>query len=381
MKIAQVCPYRFNVPGGVREHVRCLTAELRQRGHKVTIISPGHGLRRVGSQHLYLGRAVKVPTTNKSWAHVSIYLDSSREPLSQLLRSYDFDIIHFHAPLSPFLCWQILQVSKVINVATFHSEWRITESLVADSLDFLLRPLLPKFKEKLNGVIAVSQAARRSWDDFFGQSLHEKIIPNGVDLKRFSSNVAPLKVFGEKPTVLFVGRVEKRKGLPYLLKAFKKLQKNLDDVRLVVVGSGPLLPQAKVWVKAQGLARKVFFAGRVSDEELPAYYTGADVYCSPAIGGESFGIVLLEAMASGTPLTVFNNPGYQEVLQDCPAESVLVPCEDTAALCKSLEEILKDKQLREEIRQWGLAEVQKYTWPKIAGQVEKFYEGVLNGSV
>ena len=160
------------------------------------------------------------------------------------------------------------------------------------------------------------------------------------------------------------------------MRAFRTLQRDIDDVRLVVVGSGPLIMKHKLWVRKEELSDKIFFAGRVSDEELPSYYTGADVYCSPAIGGESFGIVLLEAMASGTPLVASDNLGYREVLRHCPISEALVPPTDSEALANNLGKLIKDIKLREDLRRWGLQEVKQYDWSLIANQVADFYSHI-----
>ncbi|MBU0708876.1 glycosyltransferase family 4 protein [Patescibacteria group bacterium] len=378
MKIGLVCPYRLQTPGGVSEHVRALAKELRLSGHQATVISPGFGVKKIGESSLYVGRAVKVPSPNKSWSYVSVYVDTSLESLRKIIDTYNFDIIHFHEPLAPFLCWQVLKVSTAVNVATFHSEWALTaDSFLVDSLQFLLNPLLPRFKEKLAGVIAVSEVARRSWSEVFDGSISEIVIPNGVSLSRFKPQNSPLRVFGDKPTILYVGRVEARKGLHYLIDAFRLLEKGMPEVRLVVVGAGPLLAKHKLWVLKNNLADKVFFAGRVPGQGLPSYYRGADVFCSPATGGESFGIVLLESMASGTPLVVFDNPGYGELLQRCPWPEVLATCRNTQELSDKLKEMLTNSRLRKKVRQWGLKEVRNYEWSRITKKVIRFYDEIM----
>ena len=378
MHIGLVCPYRLSTPGGVQEHIKALAQQLGHYGHRVTIISPGQG-KRLQRGHIFIGRSIKVPTQNRSWAYLSLFLDSPPGQLKKLLREQKFDLLHFHEPFSPFLCWQILQNSSVFNVATFHSEWRSSgHPWVVNSLGFLLRPLTPRIREKLHGVIAVSQAAAQSWPEIFDSSRPQAIIPNGIDLQRFHPQVPPRRIFGNLPTILFVGRIEARKGLGYLLRAFNLLIKRQPQVRLVIVGSGPLAVTARLWVKKQQLEEAVFFAGRVSDAELPSFYRGADLFCSPATGGESFGIVLLEAMASGLPLVVFANQGYRETLKNCPfPDAVLIPNRDFRALSQALERVLFDSQLKEKIQRWGLKEVQQYSWQRIGRKINSFYEKVL----
>ncbi|OQX51209.1 hypothetical protein B5M47_01480 [candidate division CPR3 bacterium 4484_211] len=377
MKVALVCPYRLSAPGGVQEHIRSLAGQLRGWGHEAIIIAPGRGRTRKTKEELFIGQAVKVPTQNKSWAFASFYFSPNFGSLRNFIEDYRFDLIHFHSPMTPFLSWQILQASNTVNVATFHSEWGVANSLLMNSLDFLVHPLIGKIKEKLSGVIAVSEVAKQSWREIFDGSLPQAVIPNGVNLRRFNTKVPMVRVFGGKPTILFVGRIEARKGLKYLLEAFKKVCLRIEKARLVIVGSGPLALISKLWVKKEGLDGKIFFAGRLPGEILPSYFRGADVFCSPATGGESFGIVLLEAMASGVPVVAFGNPGYREVLKNCPVQGVLVPNKDVDALAESLVKFLGSDELRRKTVKWGLGEVRKYDWPLIARKVFQFYQRVL----
>ena len=170
-----------------------------------------------------------------------------------------------------------------------------------------------------------------------------------------------------------MGRLEERKGLIYLLRAFKILNKRYFNLRLIVVGEGPLRSDCENWVKKNKL-NNVVFEGAAKEGTVPPYYRSADIYCSPAIYGESFGIVLIEAMASGTPVVAFANEGYKTVLEKGKGKRFLVRPKDYKTLAKKLEMLIKSLQLRKEMSEWGIQEAKKYSWPRIADQVLAFYE-------
>lgn len=375
MKIGLVCPYRLSIPGGVREHVLALYSEFIKRGHEVKVIAPGDGKSKSDDDFLLLGRSVRVPTPNKSWAVLSLYfLGEMEESLKEILAKEKFDVLHFHEPFAPFLSWQILQISKAKNIATFHSFLEGGYSI--NTLRYLLQPFEGYFQTHLDGRIAVSKVAKNCWASFFENK--GVVIPNGVDLERFNPKVAKIKRYQDgKINILFVGRFDKRKGLFYLLEAAKILRQRVKNIRIILVGSGPQSLQVKLWVKAQNLEDLIEFAGKISDQKLPSYYTSADIFCSPAVGGESFGIVLLEAVASALPIVAFANPGYKELLKDYPCRQCLVEPEDTDGLALSLEVLIKNKALRKKLSAWGLDEVQKYNWQKIADRVLNYYQKVL----
>ena len=199
------------------------------------------------------------------------------------------------------------------------------------------------------------------------------VIPNGIDLEEFKSNGPKIKKFlDRKINILFLGRIEERKGLIYLLKAFKILTKKFSNLRLIVVGEGPLKTDLEKWVEKNKL-KNVVFEGQISEEKAPSYYRTCDIYCSPAIYGESFGIVLIEAMACSKPVVAFANEGYKEVLKKGRGKRFLVKPRDSKTLAKKLEILIKNKKLRKEMGKWGQREAKKYSWPKITSQVLDFY--------
>lgn len=366
MKIGLVCPYDLFSPGGVREHVLALYQEFKKKGHFVKIIAP-KTKKTKNPDFLLLGRSTKFPSTTGSWGRISICFQEKE--IKGILEKEKFGVLHLHEPLVPFLSWQVLLSSSTINIATFHSAWENTPSLIGN-FEFLIKPFAEIFEEKLNGLVAVSLASKKCWQKFFQKEM--SVIPNGIDLFRFNPQAKPIAKYQDgKINLLFVGRLEKRKGAIYLLQAFEKI--NNSKLRLILVGSGPRRIEAEIFVRSKNL-RNIEFVGPTSDTDLPRYYATADICCFPSIGGESFGIVLLEAMASGKPIVCFANPGYKEVLKNYPFKKALVRVGDVDGLAKVVKVLVKDPDLQKKMSQWGLKEVQKYSWPRIAQQVLEYYQ-------
>lgn len=371
-KIAQVIPYKLSSPGGVREHALALTKEFRRLGHKVILIAPGENKQPPIKGVVTFGRAIPFITVNGSRSVISLYNEALWEPVSEFLDSERFDLIHIHSPEGAFLNWQILRAAKTTVVATFHSdlEWGVLSEIVQWTY---VKPVLLFFKGKIDGSIAVSQTARRFARECFRAG--DEIIPNGVDTKRFyppSKRSATQKEI----KILFVGRLERRKGVLFLIRALGKIVAELP-VSLTIVGDGPERDEAENLVDELRLRKKVSFLGRVADEDLPKIYREADIFCSPAIAGESQGIVLLEAMASGLPLVVYTNPGYQELLKDYPEKRCLVSTEDITGLAQALEMLVKDQEIRQELGKWGRKKAEDYDWSKIAQEILSFYRYVI----
>jgi phosphatidylinositol alpha-mannosyltransferase len=283
VKIGLVCPYIYPEAGGVAQHVRYLYENLRLRGHDVRIITASHGPQRSSEGDIIrLGVGFSVPT-NGSVGTVTFsprYLGQ----ISAMLDRERFDILHFHEPFVPFLSLFLLRESTSVNIATFHAY-----AGFSPSYEFGSRALRG-YATRLHGRIAVSAAARHFIDRFFPGDY--KVIPNGVDIGRYANAVPLARWQDGTPNVLFVGRHEPRKGLLDLLKAHRILRKTGSGSRLLVVGSGPQEREARRYVATRGL-QGVEFLGRVTDAEKSQLFRTADVYASPATGGESFGIVLL----------------------------------------------------------------------------------------
>ncbi len=316
MKIGLVTPYVYPLPGGVNEHVRFLYENLRLRGHDVRIITSSHGLQRSSEGDVIrIGKGFSVPT-NGSVGTITV---SPRyvSQVQRVLEHEQFDLLHFHEPFVPFLSLVVLRQSTQREHRHVPCLCGLLAGVRAGRADAVAR-----IASRLHGRIAVSAAARHFVDRFFPGDY--KVIPNGVDVGRFQRAVPIARWQDGCPNILFVGRLEDRKGLPPPPQGLPVLvRKSGVACRLLVVGSGPQEREARRYVMTRRLL-DVEFLGRVSDAEKAQLFRTADVFVSPATGRESFGIVLLEAMAAGTPIVCSDIHGYKGVVQRGRA-GLLVP--------------------------------------------------------
>ena len=368
LKICLVSDIYYPHPGGISEHIYHLAQHLRKRGHTVKILTADYGDNK-GYDHpdiLRVGRAIPVPA-NKSTGMVTIGRNLSEE-IKGILDRERFDVIHMHGPIAPTLPFLVLLHSKATNIATFHAAHE-------DSTGYaLFGPILQGYFEKLHGLIAVSPVARDSMAKYFPGDY--RIIPNGIDVERFRLGVEPLEKFEDgSPTILFVGRLESRKGIRYLLQAFPYVWERLPKARLVVVGPGTIRTLYRYYSSSEARER-ILFEGLVPAKDLPRYYASCDVFCSPATGQESFGIVLLEAMACGKALVASDIPGYRCVVSH-GEDGMLVPPRSPKRLAVMLSKVLSDKALREHLGAQGRRKAEQYSWLRIAEQVEDYYLEVM----
>ncbi len=366
MKIGLVCPYIYPESGGVAQHVQFLYANLRLRGHDVRIITASHGPQRASEGDvLRIGVGFSMPTNGSVGT-----LTFSPRYISQVravIARERFDVLHFHEPFVPFLSLFLLRESRSVNIATFHAYAGFSPSYEIGSR------VMRGHAARLHGRIAVSAAARHFIDRFFPGDY--KVIPNGVDIPRFAGAVPVARWQDGTPNVLFVGRHEPRKGLLDLLKAHRILRKTGYGNRLLVVGSGPQEREARRYVATRGL-QAVEFLGRVSDAEKAQLFRTADVFTSPATGGESFGIVLLEAMAAGAPIVASDIHGYKGVVRR-GREGLLVPPREPKELAKAIGRLLSEPELRASMSEAGRARAEDFSWPRVTVRVEDYYGFVI----
>ena len=369
-----VSPYDFTWPGGVTAHVAQLARALGRSGHEVQVLAPHSPSRDFQDSDLLVpfGRSVPLPSGG-STARVTLSWWLYPK-IRALLKKEQFDIIHLPEPMVPILPLCVLEFSKSVNVGTFHASYS------RQHLYRAFQPIIKRWQKRLHGSIAVSPAARRYVNNTFPGEY--EIIPNGIDYKHFSANGAPLPQYQDgKLNILFVGRLEKRKGLRYLLEAYSKLKWEMPNTRLIVVGPGNPDKESYRILSSHGL-RDVEFAGRVSYDELPRYYATADIFCSPATGGESFGIVLLEAMSAGKPVVASDIEGFRGIMTD-GEQGLLVPKKDTGALANALGRLARDPELRSKLGGQGSRSAEDYRWEVVAGRVEEYYNRCIqaaNGS-
>ncbi len=366
MKIGLVSPYVYPLPGGVTQHVRYLYENLRLRGHDVRIITSSHGLQRSSEGDVIrLGKGFSMPA-NGSMGTITV----SPRFLSQVhavLERERFDLLHFHEPFVPFLSPVVLRLSNSVNIGTFHAYggW-------SPAYEFGSR-VLRGDAARLHGRIAVSAAARHFIDRYFPGDY--KVIPNGVDADRYGRAVPVARWRDGTPNILFVGRFEPRKGVLDLLKAFRQIRKDGVEARLLLVGGGPQEREARRYVATRRL-NGVEFLGRVSDDEKLQLFRTADVYTSPATGRESFGIVLLEAMAAGAPIVASDIHGYKGVVRR-GREALLVPPHEPKELAAAIERLLGDRELAAQMSANGLIRAEEFSWPRVTAKVDDYYGFVI----
>jgi phosphatidylinositol alpha-mannosyltransferase len=368
MKIALVSPYDFAVPGGVNNHIEHLRDNFLRLGQEVCVIAPSSrpSTHRPEERVIPIGRAVGVPAAG-SVARITLSLRLAKK-VKLALQAEQFDIVHVHEPFAPFLPLQVLRLSNSLNVATFHA----AQESGSNRWYLYGRHVLRRWFRRLHGKIAVSVPAMHLISRYFPG--YYNIIPNGVDVEHFSQVRPPMPQYADgKANILFVGRLEKRKGVKYLLRAFATVKKEMPNTRLLIVGPPTRAAGGyKRWVREKGLP-DVEFVGYVSYDDLARYHHTADIVCAPATGNESQGIVLLEAMAAGRPLIASNIEGYASVLTH-GVEGLLVMPKDADALAAALLELLADPTRRQEMAEKGRLRAQEFRWERVSQRVLTYYE-------
>ena len=369
MRIGIVCPYSFDAPGGVQFHVRDLAQHLLARGHEVSVIAPADEDTPVPAYVVSTGRAVPVPY-NGSVARLS-FGPVARRRVHRWMEQGRFDVLHLHEPITPSLGLLALWAASGPVVATFHSSNLRYRALQA------AYPVLRPSLEKISARIAVSEDARRTVTTHVGGDA--VVIPNGVYVDAFAQASADPRWTGtaERPTVAFVGRLdEPRKGLPVLAEAVPELLRSVPGIRFVIAGHGDAEAAAERLDPASRAACE--FLGLVSDADKAALLRSADVYVAPHTGGESFGIVLVEAMSAGTPVLASDLDAFRRVLDD-GALGVLFPTGDAGGLARALLGLLADPGRRSALSARAGVAVRRYDWSVVAEEVLEVYETVVDG--
>lgn len=363
MRVGLVSPYDWSHPGGVSEHIRHLADHLRRLGHEVAVLAPS-SRKQVDDPHFHrIGGVVAVPV-NDSVARITLDFNLARQ-VGEILDTQRFDVLHLHEPFMPALPLTVLRMSAAANVATFHA-------FAKSNLGYYYgRRFFRPYLKRLHRTIAVSRPAREFLLQYF-PTANPEIIPNGVDTATFRPDHTAIRHLRDGLlNVLFVGRLEKRKGLRDLVLGFRDLQQRVGGVRLVIVGDGPLRSTVESLVALHRL-ENVVMAGYVPAEVLPRYYASADIACFPATGGESFGVVILEAMASGLPVVATEVPGYLSVVE-AGVDALTVRPHNPVELGAALTVLARDPDLRARLAGNGLAKARRYAWREIAVRVIEVY--------
>jgi phosphatidyl-myo-inositol alpha-mannosyltransferase len=376
-RIVFVCPYDLSRPGGVRTHIYDLAGTLQQKGHEVCIIGSASEPNSESEIPLInLGRAIKTPIWGTD-IDISRLSKLEIRQLRQYFLRFKPDVIHFHTPWTPFLSWQILRLAhrmrksspsgstgKMKLVATFHDS--PPDSFLGDILGRFVMPGVAKyFLNAFDKVISVSEHQKQFIAKWSQKTIH--IIPNGIVLGDIAKSPSP-----EDPKILFLGRLEPRKGVMHMLEVYIKVLTKIPQARLVIAGDGPDRKSAETFVRVHQL-KNVRFLGRVDNAEKEAAFRSASVFVSPALYGESFGIVLLEAMTYGIPIAGFGNPGYLSVVGDLCPENFPSPG-DNESLANRIIHILQDETYSSRLISSYQHHLAMYDWDILADKILAVYE-------
>jgi phosphatidylinositol alpha-mannosyltransferase len=370
VKIGIVSQSYYPRYGGVTEHVHHTAAELRRRGHEVTIVTSR--FREGEANHapgvVRIGYNIMIPF-NGAFVDLAVGV-RLKSQLRSLMRAYDFDLVHTHAPLVPTLPLLAIQAAECPQVGTFHTTGGPSRLLR------WTRGLLEPVVGRLDARIAVSNTAREFAARYFPGEYH--VIPNGVDVERFHPGVAPIERWRDPDheNLLFVGRLDPRKGVQLLLDCMPEVvERTRGRARLLVVGDSYLRIKYEASIPG-AMRRHIHFLGHVPSDELPRWYATGDVFVSPATGNESFGIVLLEAMAAGRAIVASDIPGYRSVVTP-DVNGVMFPPGDRGALARTLSRLTNDPERRVLLGARGRARALEFAWPRVADRLEAVYREVL----
>lgn len=361
MRILLACPYAWDAPGGVQVHVRQLALRLRAQGHEVLVVAPS-STRPADAFVRAAGRPIRIPY-NESIAPIAP-TPRAFAVTREALRSFRPDVVHVHEPFVPGPSMFAALSRGAPVVATFHAYADRSLLLNAGA------PLLRRIWKRLAARIAVSAAAAEFVSRPMGAGALQ-IVPNGADVEMFSS-AAPARLPEGRP-ILFVNRLDPRKGFRVMIGAFRLLASERSDVLLVVAGDGAERPAlGELPAEARG---RVVMLGNVPHDLLPPYHAASEVFCAPATGRESFGIVLVEAMAAGLPVIASDIPGYREVVRD-GIDGLLVPPRDPGVLAEAIAGVLDQPDVAKGFGEAGRERAKRYSWDTVAGEIEDVYRGV-----
>lgn len=371
MKIALVSPYDYPYPGGVTSHVQHLYDEFTSIGHDVRIMAPSsnRNIEREQDNVYRVGGVRRIPG-NGSIARITLSFRLARR-VREILQDEQFDVVHAHEPLMPFLPPTVLRYSDSVNVGTFHAYRGSYYGY------FYGRPILRRVFANLDARIAVSRAAKLFVRQYFMAPY--RIIPNGVEVERFyPGGVLPLPELQDgRPNILFLGRPEKRKGVGYLLRAYPRIKNAFPRARFIIIGAGDWQDSPyRAYIERHDM-RDIQIVGYVSEEDKARYLRSAHVLCAPAVQGESFGIVLLEAMAAGLPVVASEIVGYRDVVTN-GQEGILVPPRNATAVADAVCDILQNPALAAAMGRAGIETAAQYSWRRIAEQILDLYVRVGN---
>jgi phosphatidylinositol alpha-mannosyltransferase len=367
MNIAIFQPYSILKPGGVQDHVRSQAEQLRKNGHSVTILTPRP--RKYSGEApentIFTGVSARVRAADSS-PDVSTTMD--QQEVDALYSQNHFDVVHFHEPVVPFVGRQLIAQCPYPVVATLHAA--MPENTVGRTLGSI-KPYFRSVLQHVDVLTRVSIAAGEYLEEVISD-VETYYVPNGIELKEFKDKN---NISRQEQTILYIGRFEKRKGPKYLVKAFSILQAKYPNARLILAGDGHDRSSLEELIAELGL-RNVELPGYIDTEYKKELLATSTVACYPALYGESFGIVLLEALASGIPIVAGRNPGYESVLKEIGGLS-LVDVKDVAEFAHRLELFLDNPSIRDFYAKWGKEYVKQFDYAQIVSTYEKIYGAAI----
>ena len=345
-----------------------IQAELIRRGHQTLVITPQpRGYKGDPPEGvMFLGGSTNFKSPFATTAQLSVTVNTDR--VDEVLAQEQFDVLHFHEPWVPIIGRQILTRSSAANVATFHA--KLPDTILSRTIERVVTPYTKSIIKYLDFLTAVSEPAASYIQTLTDQPV--TLIPNGIDLQKFHPvRHDPLPA----PTIFYVGRLEKRKGVKYLILAFAQLVAEQPNAQLVIGGDGSDRDELEALVHDMDIPN-ITFTGYMEDSDKISYLQHADVFCAPAIYGESFGIVLLEAIACGIPIVAGDNPGYRYVLRDRGALGLVNP-KDTADFARKLKLMLMDQELRKAWKMWAKQYIDQFDYAHIVTSYETVYQQAI----
>ena len=368
IKIGMVCPYGWDSPGGVQTHIRELTRHLLDEGHQVSVFAPVTNEESIQEDWLVnAGKPISIPV-NGSVARV-LFGPIASSRVKQWIAQGDFDLLHLHEPAIPSLSLLACSAATGPMVGTFHVSSPKQKAIYA------IGPILEPIVEKLTARIAVSESARKTLQEHFDTDA--VVIPNGIEGAQYA-NAQPTIHWRNPNTLGFIGRFEEpRKGLQVLLAALPIIARFIPDVRILIAGPG----DGDEFIKGLdvGLRNRIVFLGFLTDQEKASLLKSIDIYVAPNTGGESFGIILTEALSAGTPVVASDIPAFKAVLENGDA-GLLFKNEDSSDLAKVLIGLLRDSEKQKQLSNRGKLSSQKYDWQVVAEQILTVYEMAMAGN-
>lgn len=371
MRIALICPYHMFRAGGVQECVLALQAEYEKQGHYAKILTPlpRDYKGKIPSSIITVGVSLNTKAFAGTAWQWSVSVDT--DAIDEVFEREKFDVLHFHEPWIPVWGRQLVLRSKAAHVATMHS--RFLDTMTAKTITTVVTPYTKPMIKHFDLFTAVSEPATEYFRTLSTRPV--TIVPNAIDIDKYRDAPKSAIRDSKMKSILYIGRLENRKGLKYLLRAFAILAANRSDVQLLIAGSGADEAKLRQFVKDNDIPR-VTFLGFISDKDKIHHLHRADVFCSPAHYGESFGIVLLEAMAAGCPIVAGDNVGYQSVMQGTGALSLVNP-QDTVDFARRLELMVFDEGLRQLWLKWAEPYVTKFNYSDISRQYQQVYKEAI----